>query len=341
MNTFDMITNGINTTQLTVNESAKITALVNKYGSTFGESAKAIVISNHIESFSTIAKSKAVFEAINGYESKCGDKKKCSEARKAFEEATEMTQPDITRYMSIYASLYIPLLNSDLFDDEKSLELYLSQFEYTKLFELAKLNEKDLLYIVTEYKDLLPTLSKSKLIFALESYKAKVAPTLGRDKDFKMRLDWIESNKKLADYGKPIVHSNGENKPENKPENKSDKPNATPPVAPIADNNKGENKPENKPENKANSAPTTAKELAEIELSFGSNSIGKLADSATWDNLFIQLDKCGIMDIFTVFATNYCKSHNIVSANGIAIPTIALDGNILTDMTSHKTEDIG
>lgn len=300
---------------LTTTESERVNDLVKVYGAEFGESAKAIITSNHIESFSTIAKAKAVFVAINGYESKCGDKKKCTEARKAFENATEMTQSDITRYMSIYASVYCVLLNSDLFNDDttttaiEKLELYLSQFEYTKLFELAKLNEKDLLYIVSEYKSELPNLSKAKLIFALESYKAKIAPTIGRDKDFKNRLDWLEKGKKLTDYGKEVK---SENKPENKPENKSEKPIPTPPTAPIADSNKPENKSE-KP------TPTTANELANIELSFGSNSIGKIADSSTWNALFTQLDKCGIMDVFTEFANIYCKNNGIDTTADIAV----------------------
>lgn len=315
MSTFDMMIKDNTAFTLTTTESERIKDLVKVYGDEFGESAKAIITSNHIESFSTIAKAKAVFVAINGYESKCGDKKKCTEARKAFETATEMSQSDITRYMSIYASVYCVLLNSDLFNDDvlntavEKLELYLSQFEYTKLFELAKLNEKDLLYIVSEYRLELPNLSKAKLIFALESYKAKIAPTIGRDKDFKNRLEWIEKGKKLTDYGKEIKP---ENKPENKAENKSEKPIPTSPTAPIADSNKAENKTENKPENKAEKPiPTTANELANIELSFGSNSIGKIADTSTWTVLFTQLEKCGIMDVFTVAARIYCENNNI------------------------------
>ena len=265
---------------LTTNENKAIEDMANKYGSDFASGVRSVLLTNHVDNFTSIHKAKYVYYAIQSLESKCGDKKKCNTARKEFADITSMTTADITRYMSVYTNVYCVLKANGIGYDEtlekptvdEQLTAYLSKFGYSNLYEIAKRNEKDVLFIFNQYENVLYNISRSNLIWALEPYSMTIAPPHGRDSEFIARVEWLLSGNKKDDYGKTA---------------------------------------EQTAEQTADNTPTTAKELSKMVLSFGGNSIGAIADTSTWEILFNQLEKCGIMDVFTDMACTYCRAHEL------------------------------
>lgn len=338
---FFELANREDTTTLTAVESKAVESLRKEYGNELANSAKTILSLDKAVNGTHIIKAYSIVNAINKYNSTCANPKKQRSARTAFSSVTGISTTDISRYFSIVtlinnicdlcADMFAPVDEMINAVDEKerakqvekltlnAVESYLTKFDYIKVVELAKMKENDIAYILEKSKDDLPNYSKSELIFILDAFRLDVIPKHGVQHEYELRIDWLAKGKKIKDYDKQLAPvQDNSNDSENKSTETDNKSTETDNKSTDNDN-KSNDSEKSSNDNKSNvggitqvkSIPTTASELAEIELSFGSNSIGKLADSTTWDNLFEQLNKIGVMDVFTKFAYIYCEKNNL------------------------------
>lgn len=210
---------------MTATDNAVITALTTEYGTKVADNAKAFITVDKATNASYIIKAESAYNIIEDLKTSQPEKD-FKGAQKKVAEYLDITTTDISRLSSIYANVIYPLCmhydditdnatkekdsitdksNND--DKTTAMKKYLANYTYAKCIELAKLSNRDIQYIMTEYHDTLYTLSVRELIFCIGAYgvgaKAlQIEPLGGRDNEFKTRFKHVADGKKIEDYNK-------------------------------------------------------------------------------------------------------------------------------------------
>ena len=204
---FDLMTTSKDI-ELTMTETAEIQRLSTVYGDKFALNAKAVLKSVKLERKVSVARALAIVDGINAYEDNHkSDKTACSNARKAFKNATGINDTDMSRAFSIVNNVLAVLQNNSVgvyhrFNTKQDVVDCLSNIDYSKLIELAKLRDTEIIYLVPWLYDTFAKCSLSECKFLLTAFTQKVTPQGGREKDFSSRVQWLEDNKDIKKYGK-------------------------------------------------------------------------------------------------------------------------------------------
>ena len=204
--TFDLMTTSKDI-ELTISESAEIKRLSTVYGDSFANNAKAVLKSIKLERKVSVARAMSIYNAIKAYDDNhSNDKTACSNARKAFKNATGINDTDISRSFSIMNNV-VAVLQTQVnvyptFTTNQDVIDTLMQIDYSKLIELAKLRDTELIYIIPWLSNTFSTCSLSECKFLLTAFMQKVTPIGGRELDFSNRVQWLEDNKDIKKYGK-------------------------------------------------------------------------------------------------------------------------------------------